>query len=289
MHNLLAFLTKYYHWFIFLFLEVISGVMLFRYNSYQGSVWVSSANSVVGKVYEWESGLTQFFSLVERNEALTRRNLLLEQKVQYLQEAMADAREDSVQSLQKMMDHLGNYSFIPAKVISNSIDQPDNLITIDRGTKDGVEVDMGVACGTGIVGVVYLTSDHYSVVIPLLNTQSRISCAIRKKGYYGYVTWPGGSSDTAYVDDIPRHAKFKAGEWVETSGYSSIFPRGVLIGKIVDIDDSADGLSYRLKIHLSTDFSRLRDVCVITEKDFAERMRLHEAALDSLALQRNRN
>jgi rod shape-determining protein MreC len=79
------------------------------------------------------------------------------------------------------------------------------------------------------------------------------------------------------------------GEWVETSGYSSIFPRGVLIGKIIDIDDSADGLSYRLKINLSTDFSRLRDVCVITEKDFAERLRLQKAALDSLALQRNRN
>ena len=289
MSNLLDFLRKYHHWLLFVFLEVVSAVLLFKYNSYQGSVWVSSANSVVGKVYEWESGLTQFFSLVERNEALTRRNLLLEQQVQFFQEAMADAREDSVQSLQKMMDHLGNYTFIPAKVISNSIDRPDNLITIDRGSKDGVEVDMGVACGTGIVGVVYLTGDHYSVVIPLLNTQSRISCAIRKKGYYGYVTWPGGSSVIAYVDDIPRHAKFKVGEWVETSGYSSIFPRGVLIGKIIDIDDSADGLSYRLKINLSTDFSRLRDVCVITEKDFAERLRLQEAALDSLALQRNRN
>ena len=289
MHNLLAFFTKYYHWFIFLLLEVISGVMLFRYNSYQGSVWISSANAVVGQVYEWESNLDQYFSLVERNEALTRRNLVLEQQVQYYKEAMADAHEDSVQSIQRMMDHLGNYSFVPAKVVANSISQSDNLITINRGAKDGVEVDMGVVCGTGIVGVVYLTSDHYSVVIPLLNTQSRISCAIRNKGYYGYVTWPGGSPVMAYVDDIPRHAKFKEGDWVETSGYSSIFPRGVLIGKIIGIYDSADGLSYRLKINLSTDFSRLRDVCVITEKDFAERMRLHDAALDSLALQRNRN
>lgn len=289
MRNLLAFLTKYYHWFIFLLLEVISGVMLFRYNSYQHSKWVSTTNAAVGQVYEWESGLTQFFSLQERSEALTRRNLLLEQQVQYYKEALADAREDSVKSIQRMMDHLGNYTFVPAKVVANSIDKPDNLITINRGSKDGVEVDMGVACGTGIVGVVYLTSDHYSVVIPLLNTQSRISCAIRNKGYYGYVTWSGGDPLMAYVDDIPRHAKFKVGDWVETSGYSSIFPRGVLIGKIIGIEDSADGLSYRLKIHLSTDFSRLRDVCVITEKDFAERMRLQEAALDSLALQRNRN
>ena len=236
MHNLLAFLTKYYHWFIFLLLEVASGVMLFRYNSYQG-----------------------------------------------------DAHEDSVQSLQTMMGNLGKYSFVQAKVVSNSIDKTDNLITIDRGTEDGVEVDMGVACGTGIVGVVYMTSAHYSIVIPVLNKWSRISCAIRNKGYFGYVTWDGVNPVVAYVDDIPRHAKFRVGEWVETSGYSSIFPKGILIGKIMEISDSPDGLSYRLKINLSTDFSRLRDVCVITEKDFADRRRLHEAALDSMALQRSRN
>lgn len=289
MHNLLAFLTKYYHWFIFLLLEVASGVMLFKYNSYQGSVWISSANAVVGKVYEWQAGLEQYFSLVDQNAALTHRNLVLEQQLKAYKESAADAHEDSVQSLQTMMGNLGKYSFVQAKVVSNSIDKTDNLITIDRGTEDGVEVDMGVACGTGIVGVVYMTSAHYSIVIPVLNKWSRISCAIRNKGYFGYVTWDGVNPVVAYVDDIPRHAKFKVGEWVETSGYSSIFPKGILIGKIMEISDSPDGLSYRLKINLSTDFSRLRDVCVITEKDFADRRRLHEAALDSMALQRSRN
>ena len=284
MHNLLAFFTKYYHWFLFLLLEVISGVMLFSYNSYQGSVWISSANAVVGKAYEWESDMEHFFSLVERNEALTRRNLVLEQQVQYYREALADAHEDSVQSLQRMMASLGNYTFIPAKVVSNSIDLPNNLITIDRGAKDGVEVDMGVACGTGIVGVVYLTGDHYSVVIPLLNTQSRISCAIRGKNYYGYVTWPGGNSVIANVDDMPRHAKFKKGDWVETSGYSAIFPQGVLVGKIETIYNSPDGLSYRLKVRLATDFACLRDVCVISDKSIAERSRLLEQVQDSLTM-----
>ena len=288
MHTLLTFLAKYYHWFIFLLLEVASGVMLFRYNSYQGSVWVSSANAVVGQVYEWQSGFTQYFSLIDQNEALTYRNIVLEQQLQACKDALADAHEDSVKSLESMMAHLGKYRFVQAKVVSNTIDQSDNLITINRGSEDGVEVDMGVACGTGIVGVVYQTSAHYSIVIPVLNKWSRISCAIRNKGYFGYVTWNGGSPVVAYVDDIPRHAKFKVGEWVETSGYSSIFPKGILIGKIMEISDSPDGLSYRLKINLSTDFSRLRDVCVITENDFAERARLHEAARDSMALQRSR-
>ena len=139
MHNLLAFLTKYYHWFIFLLLEVASGVMLFRYNSYQGSVWISSANAVVGKVYEWQAGLEQYFSLVDQNAALTHRNLVLEQQLKAYKESAADAHEDSVQSLQTMMGNLGKYSFVQAKVVSNSIDKTDNLITIDRGTEDGVE------------------------------------------------------------------------------------------------------------------------------------------------------
>ena len=69
---------------------------------------------------------------------------------------------------------------------------------------------------------------------------------------------------------------------METSGYSSIFPAGITVGKIVDIKDSEDGLSYRLKVHLSTDFSCLRDVCVITEQGFAEQMQLRELAVDSI-------
>jgi rod shape-determining protein MreC len=166
--------------------------------------------------------------------------------------------------------------------VSNSIHRKDNLISIDKGSTDGVKTDMGVACGNGLVGVVYLTSDHYSVVVPVLNHLSHISVTIRNRGYFGYLTWDGGSPVVAYVEDIPRHAQFKKGDWIETSGYSNIFPAGISVGKIVDIKDSDDGLSYRLKLNLSTDFSCLRDVCVITEQGFAERMQLHEAAVDSM-------
>jgi rod shape-determining protein MreC len=141
---------------------------------------------------------------------------------------------------------------------------------------------MGVACGNGIVGVVYLASTHYAVVIPALNASSRISCVIRNRGYFGYLTWYGGDPSVAYVEDIPRHAKFYRGDWVETSGYSSIFPRGVSVGKIETVYNSRDGLSYRLKIRLSTDFGCLRDVCVINDSKVAERLRLQQAATDSL-------
>jgi rod shape-determining protein MreC len=288
MHNLLAFFVKYYHWFIFLLLEVISGVMLFSYNSYQGSVWISSANAVAGTVYGWQADVEQFFSLVERSEQLTRRNLFLEQEVSRLRQSLTEATTDSSWFQKWETGRLSQYQLIPAKVVSNSVDRRDNLITIDKGSADGVQIDMGVACGTGLVGVVYLTSDHYSVVIPVLNYQSRISVNIRNCGYFGYLTWNGGSPVVAYVEDVPRHAKFKEGDWVETSGYSSIFPPGITVGKITGIFDSSDGLSYRLKVNLTTDFARLRDVSVITERNFAERMRLQQAVRDSLDILRTR-
>jgi rod shape-determining protein MreC len=160
-------------------------------------------------------------------------------------------------------------------------------MTIDKGKADGVEVDMGVACGNGVVGVVYLVSDHYAVVIPALNaSSSRISCAIRGRNYFGYLHWPGGDPTIAFIEDIPRHAQFKKGEWIVTSGFSSIFPSGVLVGKIEKVFNSSDGLSYKLQTRLSTDFSCLRDVVVISDKSIAERTKLINAARDSMTIKR---
>ena len=283
MRNLLEFLSKYYHWLLFAVLEVISFVLLFQFNSYQGSVWFTSANAVVGKLYELESSIESFFSLTKVNKDLTLRNFYLERQVNQLSRLYYDLTKDTTIAERNELEFLSRYKLIPAKVVSNSVDRNDNLMTIDRGSKDGVEKDMGVACGNGVVGVVYLVSDHYSVVMPVLNYHSRISCAIRRRGYFGYLKWQGGDANIAYVEDVPRHAKFKRGDWVETSGYSSIFPPGVLVGKIIEVYNSRDGLSYRLKVQLTTDFGNVRDVCVISDKGIAERTRLMEAARDSLS------
>ena len=283
MRNLLEFLSKYYHWLLFAVLEVTSFVLLFQFNSYQGSVWFTSANAVVGKLYELESSVESFFSLTKVNKDLTLRNFYLERQVNQLSRLYYDLTKDTTIAERNELEFLSRYKLIPAKVVSNSVDRNDNLMTIDRGSKDGVEKDMGVACGNGVVGVVYLVSDHYSIVMPVLNYHSRISCAIRRRGYFGYLKWQGGDSNIAYVEDVPRHAKFKRGDWVETSGYSSIFPPGVLVGKIIEVYNSRDGLSYRLKVQLTTDFGNVRDVCVISDKGIAERTRLMEAARDSLS------
>ena len=283
MQNLWKFFTRHFHWFLFLLLEVASGVMLFQYNNYQSSVWVSSANLVAGKVYELQANIEQFFSLTRNNEELSLRNFYLERQLDQLRRLYAEETGDTTAAERAELQALSQYKLIPAKVISSTLDRLDNMITIDKGRVDGVNPDMGVACGGGVVGVVYQVSDHYAVVIPVLNNSSRISCAIRGRGYFGYLTWKGGDPSIAYVEDIPRHAKFRRGEWIETSGYSSIFPHGISVGKILQVYNSRDGLSYRLKVHLSTDFGCLRDVCVISDSEIGERLRLQNVARDSLS------
>jgi rod shape-determining protein MreC len=176
MRNLLDFLKEYYHWLVFILLEVASGFLLFQYNSYQGSVWFSSANAVAGKVHEWRSEASKFFTLTRENEELTLRNFYLERQVDQLKRLYSDITRDTTILERNELKFLSQYKVIPAKVVDNSVHKMENLMTIDKGRADGVEVDMGVACGNGVVGVVYLVSDHYAVVIPVLNAaSSRIS------------------------------------------------------------------------------------------------------------------
>lgn len=282
MKNLIDFFTRYNYWFLFLLLEVISFVLLFQFNSYQGSVWFTSANIVSGKVYEISSKVESFFELSQVNEQLTQRNIYLEQQMKGLQEKLTSATQDSSYLRNNQYQYLAGYKLIPAKVVSNSVDKYNNLITIDKGAADGVKKDMGVACGNGVVGIVFMTSEHYSIVIPVLNSQSNISCTIKGRGYFGYLHWKGGDASMAYVDDVPRHARFKLYDTIVTSGYSSVFPPGLLVGKVRHVYNSPDGVSYRLKIKLATDFGSLRDVCVIDNSVMNERLELLRATQDSI-------
>ncbi|GAB6976577.1 rod shape-determining protein MreC [Prevotella falsenii] len=282
MNNLTEFLAKYKHWFLFVLLEIASLVLLFRFNNYQGSVWFTSANIVAGKVYELSSSVTSYFSMGKLNRELTERNVQLERQVKELSEQLYEKTRDPKFAQKGQYRFLSDFKLINAKVVSNSLDKEENFITIDKGSWDGVRKDMGVACGNGIVGVVYLVGTHYSIVLPVLNSKSNISCSIQGRSYFGYLRWKGGAKNIAYLDDIPRHAKFKLGDRIVTSGYSAIFPAGILVGKIKHVYNSEDGLSFRLAIQLSTDFGNLRDVCVIDDATVREKKKVMDAAKDSI-------
>ena len=249
------------HWFVFLLLEVISLVFLFSYNGYQKSVYFTTANDVVGSAYNVISGITSYLHLQEENHELETANEQLRKEVLEMRQQLAIMGQDSIKRLPELPLQ---YNVLSAQVVNMTLHKANNLITINKGEADGVPPEMGVICSKGVVGIVYMTGPNYSLVLPVNNRKSSISCRVRGQRYFGYLQWDGHNTRRAYVDDIPRYAKIKAGEIVETSGYSAVFPPGMFVGKVRKVRNSADGQSYRLDIDLNIDLSTVRDVYIIT-------------------------
>ena len=88
------------------------------------------------------------------------------------------------------------------------------------------------------------------------------------------MTWEGGSSQFGFINDMPRHAELSVGDTIVTSGHSAVFPKGLPIGTVHNINNSLDGLSFKLKVKLFTDFAKLHDVRVISRKDVSEQIEL---------------
>ncbi|MGN1256833.1 MAG: rod shape-determining protein MreC [Bacteroidaceae bacterium] len=273
-------IIKNIHWGIFLLLEILSGWLLFRFNTYQGSVWFTQANTVVARVMEWEEEILSYIHLAKQNKYLTRQNVVLQYNMSIMRSQLDSLRHVPSFTEQEEAKVTEGMHLIPAKVVTNSIHRKDNYLTINVGKKDGVRPEMGVVSGTGVVGIVYRVTDHYALVMSVLNSQSNISCRLRDTGYFGYLKWSGGNPLHASMDDVPRHAQIRKGDIVETSGFSNMFPPGLFLGRVAQINNSPDGMAYRLEVQMSTDLSNIRDVCVIEYENHAE--------LDSLEIRQQR-
>lgn len=278
MQNLLRFLLKYNYWLLFFLLEVISFILLFRFNSYQGSVFFTSANSLSGTICEEVGEVTSYFGLRSVNKSLVARNTELELLVERLEEELGHYTADTTALVRLRKDVLQDYRCYPADVVNNSITRLNNYITINKGEKDGIRPEMGVIDGNGVVGIVYQTSAHYSLVLSVLNAKSSISCKVKRTDYFGSLKWEGGSSRYALVKDMPRHSEFSLGDTIVTSGHSAVFPEGIPVGVVDDMKDSNDGLTYWLRVKLFTDFARLNSVQVIASAGREEQRELEQSA-----------
>ncbi len=281
MRNLLIFILKYSHLLIFIVLQLICVGLLVNFNSYQGSVWYTSASRFVGSVSEVTALMKRYFGLNEANKALTERNILLVEQVEYYKKLLEEKK--GIESLPKLVlkeegkDSLARRSkttidrnVIPdslfvcaARVVNNTVHRMDNYITIDRGENDGVRTGMGVVSGVGVVGIVYRTSSAYSLVLPLLNSKSSISCKLARTDYFGFLQWKGGDPLEISLTDVPRHAEFALGDTVVTSGHSTVFIEGIPVGTVDSHNESEDRLSFTLGVRLFTDIAKLNDVFVM--------------------------
>jgi rod shape-determining protein MreC len=279
MQKLLEFLFRKRHWFVFVLCEIISVTFLYRYNTYHQNVILSSANVVVGHISFLYNYGASYIKLREANKILLERNGMLEMELFDIQQKL-EALKAHTLSFDSIMAASGatEYSHVTAQVINNSISGYLNYITINKGLKDGVEEDMGVVSIYGIAGIVSAVSEHFAVIIPILNPKSKISCKLYRGDYYGTLSWDGRDVRYASLEELPLHAEFQAGDTVVTSGYSTVFPPGIIVGTVSELDNSHVHNFYSLKIKLSTDFQKLKVVRVLKDTYRQERLTVEQKA-----------
>ena len=277
MRALFNFLVKHNDWFLFLLLEGISLVLLVRFNNYQSATFFTSAGSMAGSVYSMFMDANRYFHLKTENDGLLAQNVALTRELSQLKEQLTELRNSETllnDSLVKSID--SGYKFLTANIINNSLNSVNNFITLNKGSDDGVRPEMGVFNSDGIVGVVYLTSKNRSIVIPLLNSKSSISCRVKGSESFCSLSWDGGDTRYSNLIDLPRYAQFEKGDTVVTSGFSSIFPGDLPVGTVERIEDSADGMFYTVRVKLFVDFSRLTSVFIVGNDDYEEQSQLEQ-------------
>lgn len=262
MRNLFDFFIKHSSWFVFILYMILSSVLLFKNNPYQQSVYLTSANSIASTVYSGISNVTSYFYLRDINEDLQQRNASLEMEVLTLRNKV---NEYQIQLPDTTVANTIKPQFdcIVGRVISNSITWQQNYITINKGKADGITGEMGVVDQNGVVGIVDNVGIHSARIISLLNPNLRLSCKVKGSDFFGSLVWDGKSPYYAILEEMPRHVKFEKGDTIVTSGYSAVFPEGIIVGSIEEQLNSGGDNFFSLKIKLSTDFTQLSTVRVI--------------------------
>lgn len=259
MGRIFLFIYQYRAFFTFLLLELFCTWLVILNNRYQGASFFNSANSFVASVNGFSQNTREYFSLRETNSMLAEENTALRKKLEQLNQFAL--KLDTVAGADSAV--IKRFDFISAKVVNNSIDRLTNFITLNRGSGDGVKPGMAVISSTGVVGKVKIASEHFSVVTSVLNVDIMVSAVMKRTGYFGTIQWDGHDPDQVKLKFIPLHVKPQVGDTIVTSGYSGVFPEGIMVGTIAKINPGKETSFHDLDVKLSQDFRKLSYATII--------------------------
>lgn len=277
MRNLVLFIWKYSFFFFFIILEIVCFYLIIQNNRYQQASVVNSANSFVAGVSGVSSNIREYFYLKEENDRLARENATL-----WNHSLVSFNRLQSKELSVHDTIFRQKYTYLNSKVVNNSINRRNNIITLNRGRVDSVATDMAVMCSQGVVGVVKDVSANYCTVISMLHGSISISAKLKGNGYIGPLEWNGEDPQYATLTDIPVHVPLKKGQAVVTSAYSLSFPENILVGHVDSYEQKLGNFSYSVKVKLSTDFQKLSHVYIVKNLE-----RTEQEELEALSTQEN--
>lgn len=262
---------------VFILLEIAALGMLRHGDSLQDLFISRAAHGFLGYFWGLSESIADYASLRTENRHLAEEILQLTETITRLEEeAAAAAARDSADYTTAWR---GKYEFIPAEVIKNSVNKQHNYLIIGKGSDDGVRPQTGIITSRGVIGIVDAVSRHYSYAISFLNSDSSISARIGKDGAAGPMAWDGKGSGNALLREIPLQVKFEEGDTVYTSGFSTIFPPDIPIGRITG-SRIVNGATFEIKVSLFQDFSSVRHVCLVRNRDLDEIMSLEKGGAE---------
>jgi rod shape-determining protein MreC len=262
MYNLIRFLVRYYLFFFFILLEGFCFYLIYLNSQYHQASFVNMANETNGRMYKSYSGVTDYLYLKQFSDSLVKENASLHAK-------LMDSKSDNTVVPKQVNDTLSKkieqvYTYIPAKVIRNSVNQSANYIYINRGKNQGITPQMGVIDASGVVGQVVTVTDNYAAVMSLLNKKFQVSVKLKGTNYFGPLSWEGKNTTLAKLKEIPKHVKMKVGDTLVTSGYSELFPENVMVGTVKKLTAEPEENFLDIDVSLSSNMNNLSYVYVVT-------------------------
>lgn len=276
MEKLAVFIKKYSHVLVFILLEVVAVLFIVQNSFYQRSHLVRWGNAVAGDWNAAVSTVTGYFDLKAENEYLAAENAQLRAQLasSYI------SYSDSVFQVNDTV-YRQRYSYTEAQVIKNSYNLPKNYMMINKGSQQGVKVDMAVISPQGIVGVVVNTTRNFATILPVLHTDSRNSVKLKRTNSAGSLIWEGGDYRYATVVDIPTTHKLFKNDTIVTSGLANDFPEGIAVGYIEDYESMQGSGFYKIRIRLATDFNKLNQVYIVDNHFKSEQDSLMKATINN--------
>jgi rod shape-determining protein MreC len=233
-------------------------VLLVQNNNYQNSKVFNSSNFLVGNLYSTINNVNDYFDLKEVNANLAEQNA----RLQSTQIGNFSKINGIVVEINDTI-YAQKYVYTSAKAVNSTANKRENYITIDKGAANGIEAGMGVVSPKGVIGTVKNVSENFCSVMSVLHEKNAVSAKIKKTGYIGSLVWELGDYRIAQLKDIPNHVKLNVGDEIITTGYSMVYPEGIMIGKVVEYNLPEGENFYNISVELSVDYKSLSHVFIV--------------------------
>ena len=278
MLQLVDFVVRNRFFLVFVLLEVLSVWLIVRSNSYWGATYFNTSNYYVAKTLAFSNSAREFTKLDEINYDLANENARLHAMLTAINQKKPI---DSPAGYVPDSAFASRFVYTVAKVVDNETNKPNNVLTIDKGTADGIKPGMGVISATGVVGKVRFCSTNYSVITSILHSQFMVSTKLLRSKEIGYAKWPGKDPNVVDLIDVSKYTKIFKGDSAVTSDQNSVFPPGIMVGKVESVTVHPNQTFYNITLRLATDFRNLSYVYVVQNQQLGEQENLKSRVVET--------